>query len=93
MENKFTHIFLEPYSGQYILKRRTFSETSHGNLTEDVTILVNVYALVGVWRKKIQIGWISLGESSSTEDEQDHWHEMIQGLGTTVSKWHHLMIS
>uniref|UniRef100_F1L8X0 Synaptotagmin-16 n=1 Tax=Ascaris suum TaxID=6253 RepID=F1L8X0_ASCSU len=72
--------------------RKFLFQVSQSDL-DSITILINVYALVGVWRKKVQLGWISLGESSSTEDEQEHWHEMIQGMGTTVSKWHHLMIT
>ncbi|TKR60830.1 hypothetical protein L596_028017 [Steinernema carpocapsae] len=58
---------------------------------ETSTVKVEVFSYCGVWRKKVPLGYMSLGENSTTPDQQEHWYQMIQGMGTTVSKWHHLM--
>ncbi|KAK0410533.1 hypothetical protein QR680_005180 [Steinernema hermaphroditum] len=61
------------------------------NELETSSIKVEVFSYCGVWRKKVPLGYMCLGENSTTPDQQEHWYQMIQGMGTTVSKWHHLL--
>uniref|UniRef100_A0A914C6M3 C2 domain-containing protein n=1 Tax=Acrobeloides nanus TaxID=290746 RepID=A0A914C6M3_9BILA len=63
----------------------------HRNELENSNVQVQVFAHHGVLRRKIRIGYLCLGENSSSLDAQEHWQDMIQGMGTTVDKWHTLM--
>uniref|UniRef100_A0A1I7W9R6 C2 domain-containing protein n=1 Tax=Heterorhabditis bacteriophora TaxID=37862 RepID=A0A1I7W9R6_HETBA len=42
------------------------------------TVRIEVWSLVGVLRRKQQLGWIALGLNSSSPDAQEHWQQMIQ---------------
>ncbi|XP_033371150.1 synaptotagmin-16 isoform X2 [Parus major] len=58
----------------------------------DVTLLISIYNRRSMKRKEM-IGWISLGQSSSGEEEQSHWQEMRESQGTQVCRWHTLLES
>ncbi|CAI5450877.1 unnamed protein product [Caenorhabditis angaria] len=55
---------------------------------ETSTIKIEVWTVSGILRRKQQIGSISIGFASSTPDANEHWQQMMQGAGITVSKWH-----
>ncbi|KAH7723265.1 C2 calcium-dependent membrane targeting [Aphelenchoides avenae] len=61
------------------------------NELEATSVLIQIYGHSGMLRRKVCLGWLCLGENASSPDAQQHWWEMIQGLGTTVDKWHHLL--
>ncbi|XP_069391244.1 synaptotagmin-16 isoform X3 [Paralichthys olivaceus] len=56
----------------------------------DVTLLVSIYTRRSMKRKEM-VGWISLGQNSSGEEEQLHWQDMKEGRGQQVSRWHILL--
>jgi hypothetical protein len=56
-----------------------------------MSLLIQVYTYLGVWRRKVLLGWISVGQNSTSIDEQNHWHMMVQSMGTSVAKWHRLI--
>ncbi|XP_026652022.2 synaptotagmin-16 isoform X1 [Zonotrichia albicollis] len=58
----------------------------------EVTLLISIYSRRGLKRKEM-LGWISLGHSSSGEEEQSHWQEMREAQGTQVCRWHTLLES
>ncbi|XP_056348857.1 synaptotagmin-16 isoform X2 [Oenanthe melanoleuca] len=58
----------------------------------DVTLLISIYNRRGMKRKEM-VGWISMGQSSSGEEEQSHWQEMKDSQGTQVCRWHTLLES
>ncbi|NWV50192.1 SYT16 protein, partial [Daphoenositta chrysoptera] len=58
----------------------------------DVTLLISIYNRRSMKRKEM-IGWISMGQSSSGEEEQSHWQEMKESQGTQVCRWHTLLES
>ncbi|XP_023783144.1 synaptotagmin-16 isoform X2 [Cyanistes caeruleus] len=58
----------------------------------DVTLLISIYNRRSMKRKEM-IGWISMGQSSSGEEEQSHWQEMRESQGTQVCRWHTLLES
>ncbi|NWY28769.1 SYT16 protein, partial [Pheucticus melanocephalus] len=58
----------------------------------EVTLLISIYSRRGLKRKEM-LGWISLGHSSSGEEEQSHWQEMREAQGTQVCRWHMLLES
>ncbi|XP_032917529.1 synaptotagmin-16 isoform X2 [Catharus ustulatus] len=58
----------------------------------DVTLLISIYNRRSMKRKEM-VGWISLGQSSSGEEEQSHWQEMKDSQGTQVCRWHTLLES
>ncbi|XP_041903463.1 synaptotagmin-16 isoform X1 [Corvus kubaryi] len=58
----------------------------------DVTLLISIYNRRSMKRKEM-IGWISMGQSSSGEEEQSHWQEMKESQGTQVCRWHMLLES
>ncbi|NXR39110.1 SYT16 protein, partial [Zosterops hypoxanthus] len=58
----------------------------------DVTLLISIYNRRSMKRKEM-VGWISLGQSSSGEEEQSHWQEMKESQGTQVCRWHTLLES
>ncbi|CAI4222814.1 unnamed protein product [Auanema sp. JU1783] len=57
---------------------------------ETTTVRIEVWQQVGVLRRRVQMGWLAVGLNSSTPDAQEHWEQMIQGQGISVSKWHPL---
>lgn len=58
----------------------------------DVTLLISIYNRRSMKRKEM-IGWISMGQNSSGEEEQSHWQEMKESQGTQVCRWHMLLES
>ncbi|NWY71159.1 SYT16 protein, partial [Erithacus rubecula] len=58
----------------------------------DVTLLISIHNRRSLKRKEM-VGWISLGQSSSGEEEQSHWQEMKDSQGTQVCRWHTLLES
>ncbi|XP_037251973.1 synaptotagmin-16 [Falco rusticolus] len=58
----------------------------------DVTLMISVYNRRSMKRKEM-IGWISMGQNSSGEEEQSHWQEMKESKGTQVCRWHTLLES
>ncbi|XP_031968470.1 synaptotagmin-16 isoform X2 [Corvus moneduloides] len=58
----------------------------------DVTLLISIYNRRSMKRKEM-IGWISMGQSSSGEEEQSHWQEMKESQGMQVCRWHMLLES
>uniref|UniRef100_A0AC35EY39 Uncharacterized protein n=1 Tax=Panagrolaimus sp. PS1159 TaxID=55785 RepID=A0AC35EY39_9BILA len=60
------------------------------NELENTSVLIQVFRNIGMLRRRQQIGFVCIGENASSPDAQDHWNQMIQGLGTSVEKWHYL---
>ncbi|XP_072485512.1 synaptotagmin-16 [Notamacropus eugenii] len=58
----------------------------------DVTLMISIYNRRTMKRKEM-IGWISLGQNSSGEEEQDHWREMKETKGQQICRWHTLLES
>ncbi|XP_027698715.1 synaptotagmin-16 isoform X2 [Vombatus ursinus] len=58
----------------------------------DVTLMISIYNR-RTMRRKEMIGWISLGQNSSGEEEQDHWREMKETKGQQICRWHTLLES
>ncbi|XP_069589855.1 synaptotagmin-16 isoform X2 [Ranitomeya imitator] len=56
----------------------------------DVTLMISIYNRRTIKRKEM-IGWISLGQNSSGEEEQSHWLEMKESKGQEVCRWHTLL--
>ncbi|XP_034015313.1 synaptotagmin-16 isoform X2 [Thalassophryne amazonica] len=56
----------------------------------DVTLLVSIYNRRSMKRKEM-VGWISLGQNSSGEEEQLHWQDMKESQGQQVCRWHVLL--
>lgn len=56
----------------------------------DVTLMISIYNRRTIKRKEM-IGWISLGQNSSGEEEQIHWLEMKESKGQEVCRWHTLL--
>ncbi|XP_068110377.1 synaptotagmin-16 isoform X2 [Hyperolius riggenbachi] len=56
----------------------------------DVTLMISIYNRRTMKRKEM-IGWISLGQNSSGEEEQSHWLEMKESKGQEVCRWHTLL--
>ncbi|XP_077180029.1 synaptotagmin-16 isoform X2 [Paroedura picta] len=58
----------------------------------DVTLMVSVYNRRSIKRKEM-IGWLSMGQNSSGEEELSHWQEMKESKGQQVCRWHTLLES
>ncbi|XP_009889505.1 PREDICTED: synaptotagmin-16 [Charadrius vociferus] len=58
----------------------------------DVTLMISIYNRRSMKRKEM-VGWISMGQNSSGEEEQSHWQEMKESKGTQVCRWHTLLES
>ncbi|KFQ94740.1 Synaptotagmin-16, partial [Nipponia nippon] len=58
----------------------------------DVTLMISIYNRRSMKRKEM-IGWISMGQNSSGEEEQSHWQEMKESKGTQICRWHMLLES
>ncbi|XP_076201750.1 synaptotagmin-16 isoform X2 [Aptenodytes patagonicus] len=58
----------------------------------DVTLMISIYNRRSMKRKEM-IGWISMGQNNSGEEEQSHWQEMKESKGTQVCRWHTLLES
>jgi len=61
---------------------------------EGSSVLIQVFTYSGLLRRKQLVGCVCVGgENASSADAQQHWREMIQGMGITVDKWHNLLRS
>ncbi|KAJ8341311.1 hypothetical protein SKAU_G00336020 [Synaphobranchus kaupii] len=58
----------------------------------DVTLMVSIYNRRSMKRKEM-VGWISMGQNSSGEEEQLHWQDMKESRGQQVCRWHVLLES
>ncbi|KAL4656339.1 synaptotagmin-16-like [Arapaima gigas] len=58
----------------------------------DVTLLVSIYSRRSMKRKEM-VGWVSLGQNSSGQEEQLHWQDMRESQGQQVCRWHVLLES
>ncbi|KAM6204071.1 synaptotagmin-16 isoform 2-T2 [Sarcoramphus papa] len=58
----------------------------------DVTLMISIYNRRSMKRKEM-IGWISMGQNSSGEEEQSHWQEMKESKGMQICRWHTLLES
>ncbi|CAL8302882.1 unnamed protein product [Boreogadus saida] len=56
----------------------------------DVTLMVSIYSRRSMKRKEM-VGWVSLGQNGSGEEELLHWEDMKDGQGQWVSRWHMLL--
>ncbi|XP_042294624.1 synaptotagmin-16 isoform X3 [Sceloporus undulatus] len=58
----------------------------------DVTLMISIYNRRSIKRKEM-IGWLSMGQNSSGEEEQNHWQEMKESKSQQVCRWHTLLES
>ncbi|XP_078262895.1 synaptotagmin-16-like isoform X1 [Rhinoraja longicauda] len=58
----------------------------------EVTLMVSIYNRRSMKRKEM-IGWISMGQNCSGEEEQNHWLEMKECQSYQVCRWHTLLES
>ncbi|KAI1895373.1 hypothetical protein AGOR_G00105620 [Albula goreensis] len=58
----------------------------------DVTLMISIYNRRSMKRKEM-VGWISMGQNSSGEEEQLHWQDMKESRGQQVCRWHVLLES
>ncbi|KAJ8290331.1 hypothetical protein GJAV_G00011500 [Gymnothorax javanicus] len=58
----------------------------------DVTLMISIYSRRNMKRKEM-VGWVSLGQNSSGEEEQLHWQDMKESHGQQVCRWHVLLES
>ncbi|CAB3398307.1 unnamed protein product [Caenorhabditis bovis] len=55
---------------------------------ESSTVRIEIWTVSGILKRKHMIGTLSIGYASSTPDANEHWEQMMQSAGITVSKWH-----
>ncbi|XP_078090357.1 synaptotagmin-16-like isoform X1 [Mustelus asterias] len=58
----------------------------------EVTLMISIYNRRSMKRKEM-IGWISMGQNSSGDEEQNHWLEMKDSKSYQVCRWHTLLES
>ncbi|KAF7251911.1 Synaptotagmin-16 [Varanus komodoensis] len=58
----------------------------------DVTLMISIYNRRSIKRKEM-IGWLSMGQNSSGEEELSHWQEMKECKPQQVCRWHTLLES
>nr|XP_020669097.1 synaptotagmin-16 [Pogona vitticeps] len=58
----------------------------------DITLMISIYNRRSIKRKEM-IGWLSMGQNSSGEEELSHWQEMKESKGQQVCRWHTLLES
>lgn len=56
----------------------------------DVSLVLSVFCRRSSMRPRERLGWVSLGHSSTGEDELAHWTEMKEAEGQQVCHWHTL---
>ncbi|KAG7271009.1 hypothetical protein CRUP_038460 [Coryphaenoides rupestris] len=56
----------------------------------DVTLMVSIYSRRSMKRKEM-VGWVSLGQNSSGDEELLHWQDMKDSRGQWVCRWHMLL--
>ncbi|XP_076463797.1 uncharacterized protein LOC143295972 isoform X2 [Babylonia areolata] len=74
------------------LFKETFMMQVAQFMLPDVTLMVSVYNKKSM-KKKEMIGWFSLGQNSSGEEEGCHWADMRESKGDEVCRWHVLLES
>ncbi len=57
-----------------------------------VTLVVTVYGMIGsVWRRRVVLGWMSLGECEGCDlESKQHWVDMKDSNEATIARWHKL---
>uniref|UniRef100_UPI00398F6EE7 synaptotagmin-16 n=1 Tax=Pristiophorus japonicus TaxID=55135 RepID=UPI00398F6EE7 len=58
----------------------------------EVTLMISIYNRRSMKRKEM-IGWISMGQNNSGDEEQNHWLEMKESKSHQVCRWHTLLES
>ncbi|XP_007902031.2 synaptotagmin-16 isoform X1 [Callorhinchus milii] len=58
----------------------------------DVMLMISIYNRRSMKRKEM-IGWISMGQNNSGDEEQNHWLEMKDSKGQQICRWHTLLES
>ncbi|XP_038123532.1 synaptotagmin-14b isoform X3 [Cyprinodon tularosa] len=56
----------------------------------EVSLVLSVFCRRSSMRPRERLGWVSLGHSSTTEEQQAHWTEMREAEGQQVCHWHTL---
>uniref|UniRef100_A0A3Q2YET7 Synaptotagmin XIVb n=1 Tax=Hippocampus comes TaxID=109280 RepID=A0A3Q2YET7_HIPCM len=56
----------------------------------DVSLVLSVFCRRSSMRPRERLGWVSLGHSSTGEEELAHWTEMKEAEGQQVCHWHTL---
>ena len=59
-------------------------------MIQDVTLTISVCHKQFMKRPET-IGWFSLGQHSSGEEESSHWNDMIDNQGEQICRWHVLL--
>ncbi|XP_068432702.1 synaptotagmin-14b isoform X3 [Clinocottus analis] len=56
----------------------------------EVSLVLSVFCRRSSMRPRERLGWVSLGLSSTGEEQQSHWTEMKEAEGQQVCHWHTL---
>ncbi|KAM8832764.1 synaptotagmin-14b isoform 3-T5 [Spinachia spinachia] len=56
----------------------------------EVSLVLSVFCRRSSMRPRERLGWVSLGLSSTCEEQQSHWTEMKEAAGRQVCHWHTL---
>ncbi|XP_061610935.1 synaptotagmin-14b isoform X1 [Phyllopteryx taeniolatus] len=56
----------------------------------DVSLVLSVFCRRSTMRPRERLGWVSLGHSSTGEEQLAHWTEMKEAEGQQVRQWHTL---
>ncbi|XP_077366053.1 synaptotagmin-14b isoform X2 [Festucalex cinctus] len=56
----------------------------------DVSLVLSVFCRRSSMRPRERLGWVSLGHSSTSEEQLAHWTEMKEAEGQQVCHWHTL---
>ncbi|XP_077949222.1 uncharacterized protein LOC120807951 isoform X1 [Gasterosteus aculeatus] len=56
----------------------------------EVSLVLSVFCRRSSMRPRERLGWVSLGLSSTCEEQQSHWTEMKEAEGRQVCHWHTL---
>ena len=54
----------------------------------EVTVRITVLSITKAGLKKDEIGWFAFGKNATTDQERNHWQEMIDNKELTVRHWH-----
>jgi len=56
----------------------------------DVSLMSAVFSQKTLKRKDM-VGWFTLGQTNSSDEEKAHWREMLESTGEQVCRWHVLL--
>ncbi|XP_037541839.1 synaptotagmin-14 [Nematolebias whitei] len=56
----------------------------------EVSLVVTVFCRRSSMKPREKLGWVSLGNNSTSEEQQTHWTEMREAEGQQVCHWHTL---